>query len=222
MADIFVSYARADQEIVRRIVALLEAQGWSVWWDTRIAGGERWDATIEREINAARCVVVVWTPQSINREWVHLEAHHGRKRGILVPILIGLDEPPLAFSLMQARKLSHWDGVTDTAAIFQLLADVWQRLNGVSGPSPQSFETVRRGAPTDHDCELAHADDDEVVADIVKRVSRQMGLEIYDSVASMETPPHSAGFVARALLLMIASMTLAGGTYVLYEAIMKP
>ena len=87
MADILVSYTRADQGTVRRIVALLEAQGWSVWWDTRISGGERWDAVIESEITAAQCVVVVWTPHSLDREWVRLEAHHGRRRGVLVPIL---------------------------------------------------------------------------------------------------------------------------------------
>ncbi len=40
MADIFGSYTRADQEIVRSIVSLLEAQGWSVWWDTRWQGTE--------------------------------------------------------------------------------------------------------------------------------------------------------------------------------------
>jgi hypothetical protein len=59
MADVFVSYARANQDIVRRTVLLLEAQGWSVWWDTRISGGDRWDAVIAHEINAARYVVVV-------------------------------------------------------------------------------------------------------------------------------------------------------------------
>jgi hypothetical protein len=55
MADVFVSYTRTDQELVRPIVALLEAEGWSVWWDTRIVGGERWDEVIESEITAARC-----------------------------------------------------------------------------------------------------------------------------------------------------------------------
>lgn len=130
MADIFVSYARADQELVRPIVALLEGQGWSVWWDTRIVGGERWDAVIEREITAARCVVVVWTPQSVDREWVHLEAHDGRSRGILVPILNGIDKPPFAFRLIQARNLSGWDGSGKTAVVTQLLADVRQKLEG--------------------------------------------------------------------------------------------
>ena len=142
-----MSYTRADQEIVRRIVALLEAQGWSVWWDTRIAGGERWDATIEREINAAHCVVVVWTPQSIDREWVREEADHGRDRGILVPVLIGLDKPPFGFGRIQARSMSGWDGVSRTVAADQLLADVRQKLGGVaslSSAQPQPSPTRYR------------------------------------------------------------------------------
>jgi formylglycine-generating enzyme required for sulfatase activity len=147
MADIFVSYTRADQEIVGRIVALLEAQGWSVWWDTRIAGGERWDATIEREIKAARCVVVVWTPQSIDREWVREEADYGRKRGILIPVLIGLDEPPFGFGRIQARNLTGWDDATKRAAAKQFLMDVrhcLERTAPGSSPLPQSQANSRR------------------------------------------------------------------------------
>jgi len=127
MAEIFISYAQADQELVRPIVALLEGQGWSVWWDTRIVGGERWDAVIEREITAAHCVVAVWTPQSISREWVHIEAHHGRERDILVPILIGVERPPLAFSLVQARQLTGWDGASKTPEVVGFLTDVQHR-----------------------------------------------------------------------------------------------
>ena len=145
MADIFVSYTRTDREIVRCIVALLEAQGWSVWWDTRIVGGERWDATIEREITATRCVVVVWTPQSINREWVLVEAHHGHGRGILVPILIGVDKPPLAFTLIQARNLSGWNGISETPATVQFLTDVKQKLDGIPPPQPSTRPAPHAG-----------------------------------------------------------------------------
>jgi len=152
MADIFVSYTRADQEMVRLIVALLEAQGWSVWWDTRISGGERWDAVIEREITAARCVVVMWTPQSFDREWVHLEAHHGRSRGILVPVLIGVDSPPFAFSLIQARNLSGWDGMSQMAAVVQILTDVRQKLDWVSphtSPQPSASQAPQAGTASE-------------------------------------------------------------------------
>ena len=40
MADIFVSYARADKARVAPLVAALERQGWSVWWDPAIVPGQ--------------------------------------------------------------------------------------------------------------------------------------------------------------------------------------
>ena len=33
MADVFVSYARSDKARVAPLVAAIEGQGWSVWWD---------------------------------------------------------------------------------------------------------------------------------------------------------------------------------------------
>ena len=36
MADVFVSYARSDKARVAPLVAVIEAQGWSVWWDPDI------------------------------------------------------------------------------------------------------------------------------------------------------------------------------------------
>jgi hypothetical protein len=32
MADIFLSYASADRDWAQRLAAVLERQGWSVWW----------------------------------------------------------------------------------------------------------------------------------------------------------------------------------------------
>src|SRR5262245_36308434 len=95
MADILVSHTRADQQIVRRIVALLEAQGWSVRDNRRqlILRGK----ALEDEIDAVHCVVVVWTPRSINRRWMHRVAQRGSERGILVSVLIGVGEPPAGF-----------------------------------------------------------------------------------------------------------------------------
>jgi hypothetical protein len=31
MADIFVSYAKADRSLASKLVAMLEAEGWKVW-----------------------------------------------------------------------------------------------------------------------------------------------------------------------------------------------
>ena len=33
MADIFISYAKADRDLALKLSAFLEAEGWTVWWD---------------------------------------------------------------------------------------------------------------------------------------------------------------------------------------------
>jgi hypothetical protein len=40
MADVFVSYAKADRSLALKLVAMLEAEGWKVWWDTSLAIGD--------------------------------------------------------------------------------------------------------------------------------------------------------------------------------------
>ena len=66
LADIFVSYSRQDRARVAPLVAALEAQGWSVWWDPEIAPGEEFDSLISRELEMARSLIVVWTPLSVD------------------------------------------------------------------------------------------------------------------------------------------------------------
>src|SRR6185503_17634336 len=86
MADVFVSYARSDKQRVAPLVAAIEARGWSVWWDPEIAPGQEFDDRIEAEIDAARAVLVVWTPTSVASRWVRGEAREAAERGILVPV----------------------------------------------------------------------------------------------------------------------------------------
>jgi len=74
MADIFVSYARHDKALVAPLVAALEREGYSVWWDPAIAPGQEFDRQIVAELDAARAVIVVWTPVSVDSRWVRGEA----------------------------------------------------------------------------------------------------------------------------------------------------
>ncbi len=64
MTDLFVSYKSEDRARVAPLVAALEADGVGVWWDAHIGGGTEWRDTIESELNAARCVLVVWSERS--------------------------------------------------------------------------------------------------------------------------------------------------------------
>ncbi len=108
MADIFVSYARADRARVAPLVAGLEAQGWSVWWDPNITPGQEFDALISDEINKARAVVVVWTSVSVHSRWVRGEARMAADRGVLVPVRFDATELPIDVRSIHTADFDDW------------------------------------------------------------------------------------------------------------------
>ena len=88
----------------------LSESGISVWWDDGITPRQAWDTEIEQAISAASTVVVLWSPRSVTSEWVRTEAHYGKDRGKLVPVLVEPCTIPIAFTLTQTVNLSGWHG----------------------------------------------------------------------------------------------------------------
>ncbi|WP_265570245.1 TIR domain-containing protein [Sphingomicrobium nitratireducens] len=121
MSDIFISYKREDVSTAARIVAALENAGYEVWWDEAITPHQAWDATIEQQIAAARAVLVLWSPQSVDSDWVRTEAHYGQDHRKLVPAVIEECEIPLAFKLRQAVDLTGGTFTTDDPHWVKLL-----------------------------------------------------------------------------------------------------
>jgi hypothetical protein len=108
MSDIFISYAREDREKARTIAEALEQYGWSVFWDRKIPPGKTWDEVIGNALNTSKCMIVLWSKVSVNRDWVKEEANVGKKRNILVPALIDNADIPIGFTLIQAADLTDW------------------------------------------------------------------------------------------------------------------
>jgi TIR domain/WD domain, G-beta repeat len=116
MADIFVSYSTAERELTVELARDLEAKGYSVWWDTSLITGDEFPATIRDEIRAAKAVVVIWTPNSVNSAWVYSEAQEAWRLGKLIPVRVSALEAyniPLPFSSL------HTDLVTDRERIYR-------------------------------------------------------------------------------------------------------
>jgi len=120
MSDIFVSYASEDLERVKPLVTVLEEQGWSVWWDRELVAGPSYEDKIEEALDAASCVVVVWSARSIQSQWVRTEAHEGMERNVLVPLLVDDVKPPLAYRIAQTARMFDWP---DQAGEFQTIID---------------------------------------------------------------------------------------------------
>ena len=104
---LFISYARVDREPVERLAHALEAAGFRVWWDAALEGGHHFAAEIERELNAADAVIVVWSEASVQSNWVLDEAMHGRDRGCLIPVRFDETVPPLGYRQIQSIELEE-------------------------------------------------------------------------------------------------------------------
>jgi adenylate cyclase len=155
VADIFVSYSRHDKELVAPVVAALEGEGWSVWWDPEIAPGEEFDALISRELENARSLVVVWTPTSVDSRWVRGEARDAADRGVLVPVRLQNARLPIDFRAIHAIDLDGWGGDTKSV-LFRSLCKALETKLGAPG-NASSAPQVQGRAPSVSICVLPFA-----------------------------------------------------------------
>lgn len=144
MHDVFLSYAAEDRERARQFAAWLEAQGWSVWWDQTIPPGRKWDETIESELGAARCAIVLWSHDSARSDWVKNEAAEAVRRKILVPVRIDPVDIPLEFRRIQTLDLLGWDGQAETPALGLLRQAVAERTERPGQPPALPVQLRRR------------------------------------------------------------------------------
>jgi TolB-like protein/Flp pilus assembly protein TadD len=139
MADIFVSYSRTDKARVAPLVAALEAEGWSVWWDPAIAPGQDFDSLIAAELASAKAVIVVWTPASVASRWVRGEARIAADRGVLVPTRFEQAELPIDARAIHTTELDGWGQSRECAEFQDLTRAVGAlipRPNRAGGASP--------------------------------------------------------------------------------------
>lgn len=101
---VFLSYARTDADIVRRVADGLTAAGVRVWLDeANLKAGTNWMQEIERELSATDFVAFFISPTSVNNGWAKQElqvALHRQVSGeggaVILPVILeDADVPPL-------------------------------------------------------------------------------------------------------------------------------
>lgn len=147
MADIFISYAREDRDTAERIAGALQGGGRSVWWDRQINAGESFDHRIERELESAGCVLVLWSGASVMSEWVKNEAAAAMERNAMIPVLIEQVKVPIEFRRRQAADLSRWDGATDDAEFAALRRGIDAKLSAPGSPPAPALAAPRTSPP---------------------------------------------------------------------------
>ena len=110
--DIFISYSREDRAAARYFAECFGQEGFSVWWDAALHSGETFDEVIEKELKAAKAVVVLWSPRSVSSRWVRAEATLADRRNKLAPVVIESCDRPIIFELHHTVDLADWTGDT--------------------------------------------------------------------------------------------------------------
>lgn len=133
---LFLSYTRADIDSARRIIGILEDNGFDVWWDGLIEGGTNYLPTTEAALEGADCVVVLWSKLSVDSNWVRDEAQSGRERGRLVPVSLDGTMSPLGFRQIQLIDLSGWNGEADAEEIQRVISAIERQIAAGDGTDP--------------------------------------------------------------------------------------
>ena len=144
MASVFLSYAREDGAHVRSLATALEQDGHILWWDEQIPGGHEYADVIEKALDGADVVVVLWTKASARSAWVRDEAATGRDTGRLVPVTLDGSQPPLGFRQYQTIDLSGWSGRPDSKHLLPLKAAVSSRAGESTTESKRIVPPARR------------------------------------------------------------------------------
>jgi hypothetical protein len=147
VSDIFLSYAREDIAVATLLAPRLEAHGWSVFWDRRIPAGRRFPEVIAQQLEAAKCVIVLWSSAANASDWVLDEAEEARQRNVLAPALIEAVQPPMGFRRIHAADLIGWQGEPTHTGFQRLLEDVAHYVP--PKPAAQTPSTPDADAPPD-------------------------------------------------------------------------
>lgn len=110
MADVFLSYARANFAEAQRLAARLRAAGFTLWFDEDLPAHRTFSEVIEEQLEAARSVVVVWSREAVASQWVRSEANRGREKGRLVQVRVDGARLPMPFDQIHCADLSDWKG----------------------------------------------------------------------------------------------------------------
>ena len=142
---VFLSYAREDTEVTRRIAEALRGFGVEVWFDqAELRGGEAWDAKIKKQIRECALFVAIVSAQTqersegyFRREWllaVERSRDMAAHRAFVVPVVID-DTPEAEAAVPDEFMRVQWTRLADGAPSPEFVAQVKRLLETPKKPA---------------------------------------------------------------------------------------
>jgi uncharacterized protein YraI len=113
VSDVFISYSRENQEVVRRLADAVKRLGYDVWWDDQLPPHLSYGDVISQKVGGAKAAIVVWSANATQSEWVRAEADMARNQKKLIQTSIDGRDPPMPFNQLHYVSLADWDGSDD-------------------------------------------------------------------------------------------------------------
>lgn len=168
MADIFISYSRNDRDRCTAIRGALEALKVDIWSDSGIGAGSSFDREIEREIAAAKALLVLWSEASTESDWVRNEARTGKERNGLIAVQLQPCQLPLEFRSVQAEILPEGAEGSDNPVWLAVLSRIGE-LIGRPGLADYA-RLSRTGSLDDWKRWLARHANDPLASDVIDNI----------------------------------------------------
>jgi hypothetical protein len=142
----FVSYAREDRSLVKRIATVLDLLSFSVWLDESLSGGQAWWDEILRQIRGCDVVIVAISPSMVRSVACLAEVTYAVELGKpILPIRVEsvrLELLPRSIALLQFVDLvddSQESALRLAGALRRLPAGIVPATPPVPPPPPISF-----------------------------------------------------------------------------------
>jgi TIR domain len=121
MADVFISYKKERRPAARHLAKILEAYGFSVWYDYALVPGENFSEPIKNELRNSSAAIVLWCSRSVQSDWVQSEASFAKSLRKFVPVKIEACDLPLDFHRDHFLDISKWTGAPFTGELSELI-----------------------------------------------------------------------------------------------------
>lgn len=96
--QVFVSYSRADKDIAKRIVSMLEREDIPVWTDRELEAGSDWIQEIEAALSTSSVIVMLLSPRYLDSSTTSFERALALKTAMdtnktVLPVLVKPVDP---------------------------------------------------------------------------------------------------------------------------------
>jgi hypothetical protein len=115
-----IIHYESDKNIAENLEYALNKYGISVWREDQIELGSRTSEEINKAIDSARIVIVLWSTNSVKSALLKEQAERAKKRTALIPVLIDNVKLPSESVGTQAANLVGWNGEEDNKEFIKL------------------------------------------------------------------------------------------------------